>query len=64
VIKKPKVTPQLQINVRLPPDVIDALGDFCENTGIRQKAVVELAIRRFLHVENERMKVDTASHLS
>ena len=37
-------------------DLIDELEKFCDNACMHKKEVVELAIRRFLTVEKEKVK--------
>lgn len=50
-----KPVPELQLNVRVPADVIDGLTSFCDNTTVKKKAAVELALRRFLQTEREKL---------
>jgi len=50
-----KPVPELQLNVRVPADVIDGLNAFCENTTVKKKEAVELALRRFLQTEREKL---------
>ena len=45
-----------QLNARVPVDLIDELEKFCDNAYMHKKEVVELAIRRFLAVEKEKVK--------
>jgi hypothetical protein len=45
-----------QLNARVPADLIDELEKFCDNACMYKKEVVELAIRRFLAVEKEKVK--------
>jgi hypothetical protein len=45
-----------QLNARVPVDLIDELEKFCDNACIHKKEVVELAIRRFLASEKEKVK--------
>jgi len=37
-------------------DLIDELDKFCDNACVHKKEIVELAIRRFLAVEKEKVK--------
>jgi hypothetical protein len=45
-----------QLNARVPLDLIEELEKFCDNACMHKKEVVELAIRRFLTVEKEKVK--------
>jgi hypothetical protein len=45
-----------QLNARVPVDLIDELEKFCDNACMHKKEVVELAIRRFLVSEKEKVK--------
>jgi len=45
-----------QLNARVPVDLIDELDKFCDNACVHKKEIVELAIRRFLAVEKEKVK--------
>ena len=45
-----------QLNARVPVDLIDELEKFCDNACMHKKEVVELAIRRFLASEKEKVK--------
>jgi len=45
-----------QLNARVPAGLIDELEKFCDNACMHKKEVVELAIRRFLTVEKEKVK--------
>lgn len=44
---------EVQVNFDLPKDVFDALADFCEKRNVKKKAIMELALRRFLASEND-----------
>lgn len=37
-------------------DLIDELDKFCDNACVNKKSIVELAIRRFLAAEKEKVK--------
>jgi hypothetical protein len=45
-----------QLNARVPVDLIDELEKFCDNACMHKKEVIELAIRRFLAVEKDKIK--------
>ena len=45
-----------QLNARVPVDLIDELEKFCDNACMHKKEVIELAIRRFLAVEKEKVR--------
>ena len=45
-----------QLNARVPVDIIDELHKFCDNACVNKKSIVELAIRRFLTAEKEKVK--------
>ena len=40
-----------QLNIRLPPDLIDVLDKFCYIKRVKKRDVIELALRRFLASE-------------
>lgn len=42
-----------QINVDVPVDLWDALSEFCEKRNVKKKAIIELALRRFISDENK-----------
>lgn len=39
---------QIHMNIDVPVDVADALDVFCKKRNVKKKAVVELALRRYL----------------
>jgi hypothetical protein len=45
-----------QLNARIPVGLIDELDKFCDNACVNKKSIVELAIRRFLTAEKEKVK--------
>ena len=45
-----------QLNARVPAGLIDELEKFCDNACMYKKSIVELAIRRFLTAEKEKVK--------
>lgn len=45
-----------QLNARIPVGLIDELDKFCDNACVNKRAVVELAIRRFLTAEKEKVR--------
>ncbi len=46
--------PEIQVNFRMPLDLVDALDKFCQAKSVKKKEIVELAIRRFLRAEGEK----------
>ena len=51
-----------QLNVRVPLGLIDELEKFCDNALMHKREVIELAIRRFLTVEKEKVKNGNVSN--
>ena len=45
---------EFPMNVDLPADLAKELDDFIEATGMKKKACVELALRRFLKAEKKK----------
>lgn len=42
---------QVHMNIDVPLDVADALDIFCKERKVKKKAIVELALRRYLSEE-------------
>lgn len=42
---------QVHMNIDVPLDVADALDVFCKERKVKKKAIVELALRRYLSEE-------------
>jgi len=45
---------EFPMNVDLPADLAKELDDYVESTGMKKKALVELALRRFLKAEKKK----------
>lgn len=44
---------EVQMNVDIPIDLRDKLDAFCKKRNVEKKAIVELALRRFLDGEDD-----------